>query len=131
MNVSEAQRRLWRKLWADEACDLERRRRRLEPLAEAIAAALKQRWPAIDGVWRFGSSLGTGFHRRSDLDLAVRGLPAIDLLDAIAVAEHTLDQEVEAGRQSPIGVDLVRWEAFTLWLEQHQCKTGHVKALPR
>lgn len=112
MTVTEAQRRLWRKLRADDAQALEERRRQLEPLARAIAAALKERWPGIDGVWRFGSSLGPGFHHGSDLDLAVRGLAAMDLLDAIAVAEHTLDREGAAGRQSPIGVDLVRWEAL-------------------
>lgn len=48
---------------------------------------LARRWPAIDGVWLFGSSIDGRFGMASDSDLAVEGLPTLDLLEAMAAAE--------------------------------------------
>ena len=112
MTVTEAQRQLWQKIWDQEERSLEKRRRRLESVALAISKALKTRWPAIYAIWQFGSSLGPGFQRDSDLDLAIGGLPAADLLDAFAVAEGTIDQQVAAGHLTPVAVDLVRLETL-------------------
>ena len=51
----------------------------------------------------FGSILDDRFRGHSDLDLMVDGLPASDLLDAIALAEAA----------GPLPVDLKRHEDFS------------------
>ena len=71
--------------------------------ASRCAAALQRRWPAIDGVWLFGSTIDWRFSIASDSDLAVEGLPKLDLLEAIAETESTAGD---------IPVDLVRLDTL-------------------
>ena len=102
MAVSEAQRRHWQGRWAAETKEIERRRRAAWAKAEAAAVELTRGWPTLAGIWVFGSVLGHGFSPQSDIDLAVEGLPAADLLAALAVAETG----------GPIPLDLVRLESL-------------------
>jgi hypothetical protein len=69
-----------------EAKSLERRRSQRLAVAEAVAEELGARWPEVS-FWLFGSTLGPGFHADSDLDLAVAGMPAEALMEALALAE--------------------------------------------
>ena len=56
------------------------------------------RWPCLSAIWLFSSVLTGAFAAHSDIDLAVEGLPAGDLLAALALTEASGD----------IPVDLVR-----------------------
>ncbi len=86
---------------------MERRTRALESRADEarrIAASLARRLVEEWGAKRvilFGSLVREGFHERSDIDLAVEGLDAADLLDA-AVA---LDPDA-----GPFEIDIVSLE---------------------
>ncbi|MFN9620810.1 MAG: nucleotidyltransferase family protein [Synechococcaceae cyanobacterium] len=110
MLVTPGQRDHWRQRWASEAARREQRRVQLRSQAAAIAATLRQRWPDVS-VWLFGSVLGPGLHADSDLDLAVAGLPADELLDALALAERP--------GSAGVAVDLVRLETLPIhWQER-------------
>ena len=63
----------------------------------------RQAWPEVRAIHLFGSILDERFREHSDLDLLVDGLPASDLLDAIALAEAA----------GPLPVDLKRREDFS------------------
>jgi hypothetical protein len=66
---------------------VEERRQQLLVAAGLAAEALRERWPVLQGVWLFGSSLKAGcFRRHSDLDLVVEGLPAVPLARTPAAA---------------------------------------------
>jgi predicted nucleotidyltransferase len=103
MRVSTAHRRHWQERLAREreagACRLPR----ALPVAHGCGSELKRRWPQIRGVWLFGSAIEGTFRMDSDIDLAVEGLPNLDLLDAMA--------EVESAA-ADIPVDLVRLESL-------------------
>ena len=101
MTLSQAHLEHWRRRLALEAQASEKRRREALAAADRCAADLSRRWPSVAEVWLFGSVLGSGFTSCSDLDLAVKGLPRLELLAAMAAME----------RISPdIPVDLVRLE---------------------
>ena len=62
--------------------------------------------------------LGPGLHADSDLDLAVAGLPADELLDALALAEGGADAPERPGAAAA-AVDLVRLETLPIhWQER-------------
>ena len=71
--------------------------------AQAAADALRQAWPEVRAIHLFGSILDERFRDHSKLDLLVDGLPASDLIDAIALAEAV----------GPLPVDLKRREDFS------------------
>ena len=101
MTLSQAHLEHWRRRLALEAQASEKRRREALAAADRCADDLRRRWPSVAEVWLFGSVLGSGFTSCSDLDLAVKGLPRLELLAAMAAME----------RISPdIPVDLVRIE---------------------
>ena len=60
------------------------------PATSRSALALQRRWPAIDGVWLFGSTLDGMVGLASDSDLATDGMPPLDLLEAMAETESTV-----------------------------------------
>ena len=93
----------WAKRFAADAAQLEQRRQTGLNQAQAAADALRQAWPDVRAVHLFGSILDERFREHSDLDLLVDGLPASDLLDAIALAEAA----------GPLPVDLKRREDFS------------------
>ena len=103
MRVTDAHRRHWQERQAREreACDSRLLRALLA--SSGCAEALQRRWPEIDAVWLFGSSIDGRFGMASDIDLAVEGLPKLDLLEAIAAAESSAGD---------IPVDLVRLESL-------------------
>ena len=93
----------WASRLAADAAQLEQRRQAgLNQAAEA-AAVLRKAWPTIRTVHLFGSVLDERFREHSDLDLLVDGLPASNLLSAIALAEAA----------GPLPVDLKRREDFS------------------
>ena len=92
----------WAKRFASDAAQLEQRRQAGLNQAQAAADALRQAWPDVRAIHLFGSILDDRFREHSDLDLLVDGLPASDLLDAIALAEAA----------GPLPVDLKRREDF-------------------
>ena len=99
MTLSQAHLEHWRRRLALEAQASEKRRREALAAADRCADDLRRRWPSVAEVWLFGSVLGSGFTSSSDLDLAMEGLPRLELLAAMAAME----------RISPdIPVDLVR-----------------------
>jgi predicted nucleotidyltransferase len=106
MRVSAAHRRHWQERLIREREACARRLAQALPAADRCAAALKHRWPAIEGVWLFGSAVEGTFGMDSDLDLAVEGLPNPDLLDAMAEAQGAAYGETD------LGVDLVRLESL-------------------
>jgi predicted nucleotidyltransferase len=66
----------------------------------------------------FGSVLGPGLHADSDLDLAVAGLPADQLLDAMALAQGCVGVAGRTG-SAGVAVDLVRLETLPIhWQER-------------
>jgi predicted nucleotidyltransferase len=67
---------------------------------DALLAVLRQRLPALQGVWLFGSEAKGTAHAGSDIDIAVLG-PAP--FDAVQLFDVGLDLGVLAGRD----VDLV------------------------
>lgn len=68
--------------WALKQGLLEDRRQHLLLAARKAAAALRERWPVLAGVWLFGSSLKpAAFQRHSDL--VIHGLPAAAQLEAL------------------------------------------------
>ena len=93
----------WAKRFAADAAQLEQRRQAGLHQAHAAADALRQAWPDVRAIHVFGSILDERFRDHSDLDLLVDGLPASDLLDAIALAEAA----------GPLPVDLKRREDFS------------------
>ena len=93
----------WAKRFAADAAQLEQRRQAGLSQAQASADALRQAWPDVRAIHLFGSILDERFRDHSDLDLLVDGLPASDLLDAIALAEAA----------GPLPVDLKRLEDFS------------------
>jgi predicted nucleotidyltransferase len=76
------------------------RARREAAAVEAVARALEARAAAVTAAQRLGERLGVRrvvlfgslargrFHERSDIDLAVEGLPPGKLTDAMAIAEE-------------------------------------------
>ncbi|MFN7677745.1 MAG: hypothetical protein ACK5QW_04000 [Cyanobacteriota bacterium] len=93
--------------WALEWQALEERRRELLAAAEKAAWALRERWPAVLGVWVFGSVLDpAAFQRHSDLDLVVDGLPASAQLEALGLVEGVVDQVLANAGQRGIAIDL-------------------------
>ena len=103
MRVSAAHRRHWQERLAREQEACAARLQRALPAASRCAAALQRRWPSIRAVWLFGSAIEGNFGPHSDIDLAVDGLPQLDLLDAMAAVEAAADD---------IPVDLVRLESL-------------------
>jgi len=101
MAVTPAQRALWQQRLQAETAAVAAREAEARRLAGAAAAALQRHWPALEGIWLFGSLLDGRFSLTSDLDLAVAGLPADDLLAAMAALEPL---------QDTITIDLVRLE---------------------
>ncbi|MFM7640438.1 MAG: hypothetical protein ACKO45_02655 [Cyanobium sp.] len=97
--------------WALERQALEQRRLELLVAAEEAARALRERWPALRGVWVFGSVLDpAAFRRHSDLDLVVDGLPASAQLEALGLVEGVVDQVLANAGQGGIAIDLARHE---------------------
>ena len=93
----------WANRFAADAAQLEQRRQAGLKQAQAAADALRLAWPEVRAIHLFGSILDERFRDHSDLDLLVDGLPASDLLDAIALAEAA----------GPLPVDLKRREDFS------------------
>ena len=124
MRVSAAHRRHWQERLIREREICARRLQRALPAADRCAAALKHRWPAIQGVWLFGSAVEGTFGMDSDLDLAVEGLPNPDLLDAMAEAQDAAatatetiatagaTRNADACGETDLVVDLVRVESL-------------------
>jgi predicted nucleotidyltransferase len=110
MPVSEAHRRHWQQRLQAEAAAVEQRRQQAEGQASAAARALRARWPQIEAIWLFGSVLEPGFGLQSDIDLCVEGLPAADLLEAMALLD-----DLEPGG---LPLDLVRFEALPAHWQQ-------------
>ncbi|MFM1799528.1 MAG: polymerase beta, Nucleotidyltransferase [Cyanobacteriota bacterium] len=118
--LTSRQRDHWLRQWAEEARSLERRRSQRLAVAEAVAEALGARWPEVS-VWLFGSTLGTGFHADSDLDLAVAGLRAQALIDALTVAEGCAMRIGDRLGLAPVALDLVRLDSLPPpWRERVQ-----------
>jgi predicted nucleotidyltransferase len=118
--LTAQQRDHWLRHWTAQANQLERRRGELLTVAAPVAAELRARWPQIS-IWLFGSTLGPGFHADSDLDLAVAGLPADALIEALEVAERCAMRVAERQGLAPIAMDLVRLESLPLhWQERIQ-----------
>ncbi|KEF41206.1 MAG: hypothetical protein ER33_12635 [Cyanobium sp. CACIAM 14] len=105
MRVTASQRRHWQERLALEREAGSLRLARALPAARRCAAALQRRWPQIQGVWLFGSAVEGRFGMDSDIDLAVEGLPNLDLLEAMAEVEA-------AAAEDDIPVDLVRLESL-------------------
>ncbi len=103
MKVSAAHRRHWQERLAREREAGVRRHQKALPAARRCAEALRARWPMIAEVWLFGSAIEGPFTINSDIDLAVEGLPTLDLLAAMAEVEPHADG---------IPVDLVRMESL-------------------
>jgi|GEM_PF-1534717 len=101
MAVTPAQRAAWQQRLQAEAASVAAREAEARRLAVAAASALQRHCPALEGVWLFGSLNDGRFSLTSDLDLAVAGLPAADLLAAMALLEPL---------QDTIVIDLVRVE---------------------
>ncbi len=88
-NLTPAQRDAYRAILARQAAarhaDLDQRRERGWALARDAARQLRERF-GVTEVWAFGSLVAArGFHDRSDIDLAVRGLPIAVYLDAMVL----------------------------------------------
>ena len=98
----------WKKRFAADRAQLEKRRQ--EGLAQATkaAAAMRERWPQIRSIHLFGSVLDQRFRSHSDLDLLVKGLPPAALLDGIALAEDAGPLPVDLKRQEDLSDDLVQ-----------------------
>lgn len=81
----ERYREAWRRRWAEEEARRAQRRERAWAVAREAAALLKSRFGARR-VRVFGSLPTPWFHERSDIDLAVEGIPP----DRLSEAEATL-----------------------------------------
>ena len=101
MPVTAAQRQHWQQRLQAEQAAIARREVAARGLARQAAHALYQCWPAVQGIWLFGSLSEGRFAASSDVDLAVAGLPPQELLRAMALLEPLQDQ---------IAIDLVRLE---------------------
>lgn len=67
-----------RRRWQEEQAGWERRRQQAWGLARLAAQLLRQRYSAVT-ILAFGSLVHTGpYDTRSDIDLAVKGIPATD-----------------------------------------------------
>lgn len=100
-----------RRCWVQEQGRLEERRQVLLKAAGRAAAAMKERWPLLQGVWLFGSAREPhSLQSHSDLDLVVRGLPADAQLEALGLVEAVVDRALANAGQKGIAIDLARWE---------------------
>jgi len=115
MAVTPAQRAAWQQRLQVEAIALVERQRAARAVAVAAAQQLQQVWPQLRAVWLFGSLNDGRFGLQSDVDLALEGLPADALLQAMAVVEPL---------QDGIVIDLVRFEE----LEPHWKQRIHARA---
>lgn len=70
----ERYREFWQRRWAEEATRRAQRQERAWAVARAAAELLKSRFGARR-VRVFGSLPTPWFHKRSDIDLAVEGIP--------------------------------------------------------
>ncbi|MBM5801237.1 MAG: nucleotidyltransferase domain-containing protein [Cyanobacteria bacterium K_DeepCast_35m_m2_023] len=75
MVVTPAQRAVWQQRLQAEAAQLAARQLEARGLAMQAANVLQRCWPALEGVWLFGSLPEGRFGLQSDVDLAVAGLP--------------------------------------------------------
>lgn len=96
----ERYREAWRRRWAEEEARRAQRQERAWAVAREAAALLKSRFGA-HRVRVFGSLLAPWFHERSDIDLAVEGVPPERMRDA---------EEALRALASEFRVDLVRLE---------------------
>ena len=71
MRVTGAHRSHWQERQARELEGSDSRLRRALPAASRCAEALHRRWPGIDGVWLFGSTIDGRFGMASDSDIPV------------------------------------------------------------
>jgi len=91
----EAYREAWRRRWAEEEARRARRQKRAWAVARAAARLLKERFGARR-VRAFGSLPTPWFRERSDIDLAVEGVPPERLGEAeAALAELAPDFRVD------------------------------------
>ena len=91
----EAYREAWRRRWAEEEARRARRQGRAWAVACAAARLLKERFGARR-VRAFGSLPTPWFRERSDIDLAVEGVPPERLGEAeAALAELAPDFRVD------------------------------------
>ena len=91
----EAYREAWRRRWAEEEARRARRQERAWAVACAAARLLKERFGACR-VRAFGSLPTPWFRERSDIDLAVEGVPPERLGEAeAALAELASDFRVD------------------------------------
>ncbi len=91
----EAYREAWRRRWAEEEARRARRQERAWVVARAAARLLKERFGARR-VRAFGSLPTPWFRERSDIDLAVEGVPPERLGEAeAALAELAPDFRVD------------------------------------
>ena len=91
----EAYREAWRRRWAEEEARRARRQGRAWAVACAAARLLKERFGARR-VRAFGSLPTPWFRERSDIDLAVKGVPPERLGEAeAALAELAPDFRVD------------------------------------
>jgi predicted nucleotidyltransferase len=93
------------------------------PATSQSALALQRRWPAINGVWLFGSTLDGMVGLASDSDLATDGLPPLDLLEAMAETESTV---------GTIPVGLARLESLPRnWQQRIRERAKHLLRPPK
>ncbi|MCT0230322.1 nucleotidyltransferase domain-containing protein [Synechococcus sp. CS-1324] len=104
----------WLQRFAADRQVLEQRRQAGLSQAERSAQVFREHWPQLSGLWVHGSLLGSGFKEHSDLDLLVQGLPADQLLKAIALAEAA----------GPLPVDLKRLEDLSPELAERLLRHG-------
>jgi predicted nucleotidyltransferase len=104
----------WLQRFAADQQALEQRRQAGLSQAERSAWVLQEHWPQLSGLWVHGSLLGSGFKEHSDLDLLVQGLPADQLLKALALAEAA----------GPLPVDLKRLEDLSPELAERLLRHG-------
>ncbi|WP_448591074.1 nucleotidyltransferase family protein [Thermoflexus hugenholtzii] len=91
----EAYREAWRRRWAEEEARRARRQERAWAVARAAARLLKEHFGARR-VRAFGSLPTPWFRERSDIDLAVEGVPPERLGEAeAALAELAPDFRVD------------------------------------
>ena len=96
----------WRKRAEEEKRRVEARRARLREALRGVAEALAREFPVTRVFW-FGSWCWGRPHSRSDIDLAVEGLPAVREIKAAVRAERLL---LERDPNAHEEVDLKRWE---------------------
>lgn len=106
----------WRERFARERLDLAEEAANARAQAEGCARLLVERFGAAR-VYLVGSlARGRGFHRRSDIDLAVSGLPSEHYLAAVDALYGLVDRDI----------DLIRVEDAADEMSKHVAAEGEL-----